>query len=75
MARDQQDGLTAFTRLRAVAQKHLGRDLELLGIIPRDDAVAMAVRKRRPLVSGPDTPAVLALKGIAAKLRGIAWTG
>lgn len=73
MARDQQDGLTAFARLRAVAQKHLGRDLELLGIIPRDDAVAMAVRRRKPIVTGPDTPAVTALKGIAARLRGVSW--
>lgn len=73
MARDQQDGVAAFTRLRAVAQKHLGRDLELLGIIPRDDAVAMAVRRRKPIVTGTETPAVTALKGIANRLRGINW--
>ena len=73
MARDQQDGQMAFARLRAVAQKHLGRDLELLGIIPRDDAVAMAVRRRKPLATGTENPALTALKGIAAKLRGVAW--
>lgn len=75
MARDQQDGLAAFARVRAVCQKHLGRSLDLLGIIPRDDAVAMAVRRRKPLAGGIDTPALAALKGIAARLRGIAWRG
>lgn len=73
MARDQQDGLSAFARVRAVCQKHLGRSLDLLGIIPRDDAVAMAVRRRKPLAGGVDTPALVALKGIAAKLRGVVW--
>ncbi len=72
MARDQQDGLTAFARLRAVAQKHLGRQLELLGVVPRDEQVANAVRKRKPLGDGP---ALNALKGIASKLRGIVWAG
>jgi septum formation inhibitor-activating ATPase MinD len=47
--------------------------LELLGIIPRDEAVATAVRRRKPLVTGTPTPAVNALQGIAAKLRGVAW--
>ncbi|HAT12061.1 MAG TPA: cobyrinic acid a,c-diamide synthase [Planctomycetes bacterium] len=75
MARDQQDGLAAFARIRAVCQKHLGRSLDLLGIIPRDEAVATAVRRRKPLVTGTPTPAVHALQGIAAKLRGVAWTG
>ena len=69
MARDQQDGLTAFARLRAVCLKHLGRNVDLLGIIPRDDAVLTAVRRRKPIGAGP---ALQALKGIAAKLAGIA---
>lgn len=73
MARDQQDGLSAFARLRAVCQKHLGRSLDLLGIIPRDEAVGLAVRRRKPLAGGSETPALVALKGIAAKLRGITW--
>jgi flagellar biosynthesis protein FlhG len=71
MARDQQDGLTAFARLRAVAERHLGRQLELLGVVPRDEQVATAVRRRQPIGPGP---ALNALKGLAAKLRGIAWT-
>ena len=70
MARDQQDGQLAFARLRAVAQKHLGRQLELLGVVPRDEAVLTAVRRRQPIGPGP---AQNALKGIAAKLRGIVW--
>lgn len=73
MARDQQDGLSAFARMRAVCQKHLGRTVELLGIIPRDEAVGLAVRRRKPLATGSETPALVALKGIAAKLRGIEW--
>lgn len=72
MARDQQDGLTAFARLRAVADRHLGRQVELLGIVPRDEQVATAVRRRQPIGPGP---ALTALKGIAAKLRGVAWSG
>jgi len=70
MARDQQDGLTTFARLKAVCTKHLGRDIELLGIIPRDELVLTAVRRRQPIASGP---AQNAIKGIAAKLRGIDW--
>ena len=49
------------------------RDLDLLGIIPRDEAVATAVRRRKPLATGTESPALTALKGIAAKLRGITW--
>lgn len=75
MARDQQDGLSAFARMRAVCQKHLGRSIELLGVIPRDDAVSMAVRRRKPIAGGTETPALTALKGIAAKLRGVGWQG
>jgi flagellar biosynthesis protein FlhG len=75
MARDQQDGLAAFARLRAACQKHLGRPIELLGVIPRDEAVPAAVRRRKPLASGPDGPALAALAGIAARLRGLEWTG
>jgi flagellar biosynthesis protein FlhG len=74
MARDQQDGMLAFARMREVCRKHLGRDIELLGIIPRDDAVSSAVRRRRPVATGSETPALTALKGIASRLRGITWT-
>ena len=70
MARDQQDGLMAFSRMRAVAEKHLGRSLDLLGIVPRDELVSVAVRRRKPIGEGP---ALTALKGIANKLRGISW--
>ena len=70
MARDQQDGLMAFARLRAVAQKHLGRNVELLGVIPRDELVTTAVRRRKPIAEGP---ALAALRGIAARLRGTTW--
>jgi flagellar biosynthesis protein FlhG len=73
MARDQQDGMSAFARMRAVCQKHLGRSIELLGVIPRDEAVGLAVRRRKPLAGGPETPALTALKGIAARLRGVSW--
>jgi flagellar biosynthesis protein FlhG len=73
MARDHQDGLGAFTRLRSVAKAHLGRDLDLLGIIPRDELVGTSVRRRRPLAAGSEGPALAALRGIAAKLKGVGW--
>lgn len=73
LARDQQDGLAAFARLRAVCQKHLGRSLELLGVIVRDEAVSRAVRARRPFVTATPGPAAAALKGIAARLAGLVW--
>jgi flagellar biosynthesis protein FlhG len=73
MARDQQDGAATFARIRAVAQKHLGRDLELLGVVPRDDKVSDAIRRRRPLATGVETPALTALRGIAARLKGVDW--
>ncbi|MCS6970240.1 MAG: AAA family ATPase [Planctomycetota bacterium] len=65
LARDLQDGLGAYARLKAVAERHLGRSLELLGVVPRDELVPAAVRRRRPLAPGP---ALEALRGIAAKL-------
>lgn len=69
-ARDLQDGHAAFARLKAVAERHLGRQPELLGVVPRDEQVALAVRRRRPLGPGP---ALEALRAIAAKLAAWSW--
>ncbi len=62
---------SVFNRLAAVARKHLGRELTLLGDCPRDGAVADAVRRRRPFAASQiESPALTALTGIAKRLRG-----
>ena len=73
-AANHDEAMGVFTRLAAVARKHLGRELTLLGDVPRDQAVSDAVRKRRPFVATDlATPAGLALAGVAKRLRAERW--
>lgn len=75
-ARDRAEAQAVFARLRAVAAKHLGRELAFAGELPRDPAVADAVRRRRPFAAAQaDSPAAAALRGLALRLKGEAWKG
>jgi flagellar biosynthesis protein FlhG len=67
------EAVETYTRLRKVVNTHLKRDLPLLGILPRDPAVAAAVRARRPFALGPDCPALQALRSIAGRLKAERW--
>ncbi len=73
MANHQDDALQAFARLKKVIATYLHRDITLIGSIPRDRHVAEAVRNRTPFALGPDTPALLALRAVAMRLKNEAW--
>jgi flagellar biosynthesis protein FlhG len=67
------EAVETYTRLRKVVNTYLKRDIPLLGILPRDPAVAAAVRSRRPFALGPDCPALQALRSIAGRLKSERW--
>ncbi|WP_019152769.1 MinD/ParA family protein [Robertmurraya massiliosenegalensis] len=56
---EKNDGLVTFNRLNSVTQKFLGRELKLLGMIPDDQSIRLAVSKQ--------TPFILATKSLASK--------
>jgi hypothetical protein len=61
-----------FTRLNEVAVRFLGLPLSLAGIVPRDESVALATRRRQLLAESSEiTPAVAALRKIAANLAAL----
>jgi len=67
-ARSESAGRHLFERLLAVACGYLGVQLELAGIVPRDEAVMRAVRARRAVVeAAPASPAALAFKKLAER--------
>ncbi len=73
-ASDLADAQATYGRLRMVAAKYLGRDLPLAGWLPRDQAVADAVRRRSPFaVTGPGGAAAQAISAMAQRLRGESW--
>jgi flagellar biosynthesis protein FlhG len=73
-AGSQDEALGVYNRLAAVARKHLGRELALLGSIPRDPVVSDAVRRRRPFAATDAvTPAITALTGVAKRLKAERW--
>ncbi|MGG0718814.1 MinD/ParA family protein [Robertmurraya massiliosenegalensis] len=56
---EENDGLATFNRLNSVTQKFLGRELKLLGMIPDDKSIRLAVANQ--------TPFILAAKSSASK--------
>jgi flagellar biosynthesis protein FlhG len=61
-----------FTRLNEVAVRFLGLPLALAGVVPRDESVALATRRRQLLAESSEiTPAVAALRKIAANLAAL----
>lgn len=71
MAPDLREGEATFRRLEAVARRFLGVQPELLGIIPRDEAVYQAVRRQMPFIlNRPNVPASRAVKEMARRLAG-----
>ncbi|MBE3580468.1 MAG: MinD/ParA family protein [Thermoanaerobacteraceae bacterium] len=65
------DGREAAARLQATARRFLAVEISLLGIVPEDRAVGLAVREQRPLVLHyPSSPAARAIEEVAARLAG-----
>ncbi len=63
---------TVFERLRAVVSKFLPTQLELLGSVQLDRAMADAVRNRQPLLStSTHSPAAADLRDIAGRLASL----
>lgn len=71
-AANPEEAAATFARIRKVAQAYLQRDLTYAGMIPRDRAVADAVRKRQPFAQ-VDGPASQALRSLAVKLKAERW--
>jgi flagellar biosynthesis protein FlhG len=73
MAETAADAAAAYERLASVAQRFLAVRLESLGWVPRDEAMARAVRAQMPVVfAEPTTPAARAIVGVADRLAGAA---
>jgi flagellar biosynthesis protein FlhG len=66
------EGTRTAGRLRQVATQYLRRDLPCLGLIPSDPRLAEAVRRRK-LLTDATTPAGLALRALATRLKGERW--
>jgi flagellar biosynthesis protein FlhG len=73
LSANHSEAVETYTRLRKVVNTYLKRDVALLGILPRDHAVAAAVRARRPFVLGVDGPASAAVRSMAGRLKGERW--
>jgi flagellar biosynthesis protein FlhG len=64
-----EEGRRAVERFRVVAERFLGVDVALLGLVPEDPRVPRAVKAQRPFVlEFPRSAAAIALFGIAARL-------
>lgn len=58
-----------FERLKLVTRRFLDHDLELLGVIPRDEAIGESVATFLPVVeSAPGSPSADAFDGLAQRL-------
>ena len=75
LASSQNEAMETYGRLRRVVERYLARDVALAGILPRDRAVADAVRQRRPFALGPDCAPAQALRALAVRIKSEKWTG
>ena len=70
MVHSQREGEAVFQRMSKVSQTFLGMAIEFGGIIPRDAALAQAVRDRVPLMlSEPNSPAARAIVRLARDVQ------
>jgi flagellar biosynthesis protein FlhG len=66
---DINDGDAVFSQLSGISKRFLGHKLEYLGSIPRDAALAQAIREQSPIVAcAPDRPASRSFRLIAKHL-------
>ncbi len=70
MAKDEKEGNSTFKRLKLACENFLGIKINLLGIIPEDNVLPMAVVNQTPLFKyKKDSLAVNHLQEIAIKLK------
>ena len=70
-AQSLEEATEAADQLRAAAQHFLGKDLEILGLVPSDRHLLQAVREQRSVVDlYPSSPAGIALCTMAESLAG-----
>ena len=68
-AQSLEEATEAADQLRAAAQHFLGKDLEILGLVPSDRHLLQAVREQRSVVDlYPSSPAGTALRAMAESL-------
>jgi len=68
-ALDRNEAGRVSERIRAVARRFLGIEVDNLGYVLRDEGVPLAVRRRRPFVlETPRSPASVCLRAIAERL-------
>jgi flagellar biosynthesis protein FlhG len=66
MAESQAEGGAVYERLRTVSRRFLGLEVEYLGCVERDPAVAKAVREQKPfVVSAPHSRAAQGIQRLA----------
>lgn len=71
MADDRREGERVAEKMRFAADRFLGIDLRLAGVVPRDAAMAAAIRRQVPLgVWRPQSPAARAILGVGEVLLG-----
>lgn len=69
MVGNEEEGRAVHRRMDQVARRHLGRGLELAGVVPFDFSVVAAVKRRKPLaLESPDALATRAIRTIAHSL-------
>lgn len=69
LARSRQDGEQLYRKLTAVADRFLDVSIELVGIVPYDDAVKRAVQKQKAVVEAyPTSKAAKAYRDLARRV-------
>ena len=69
-AQGEEEAEETIEQLQAATQRFLGRELQVLGMIPADPSVLQAVREQRGVVERfPRSPAALAFRRLAEQLR------
>lgn len=72
MAPDFREGEATFRRLDSAAKRFLGVKTNLLGVVPRDEAVVQAVKRQEPFVlASPNVAASRAVDAMARRLAGV----
>jgi len=71
MARNRREGERVAAKMQFAAERFLGLELQLAGVLPWDPAMAEAVRRQQPLAAWrPHAPVVHALDQVARTLLG-----
>jgi flagellar biosynthesis protein FlhG len=69
-AQTEEEAEETITQLQAATQRFLGKELNVLGMIPNDPHILQSVRQQRGVVElYPRSPAALAFRSLASHLR------